>query len=374
MHRTYQICNQCIMDTSDPEISFDENGNCNHCTAAIKRMASQLLPIEVREKALLELAEKIKQEGKGKNYDCIIGVSGGVDSTMVAYYVKKLGLRPLAVHFDNGWNSELAVDNIKKTLQTLEIDLHTYVVDWEEFVDLQRSFLNADVVNCESPTDHGITSTLFKTASREGVRFILSGSNLVTEAIMPITWAYYNQDLRNLKAIHRRFGSMPLRTFPTISIGAYLYYVFVKKIRQIPFLNYIDFNKDEAKRLLERELGWRDYGGKHYESVWTRFYQGYYLPNKFGFDKRRAHLSSMICSQQISRDEALHEMEKPTYSDELLREDMQFVIKKFGFTQDQFKSIVNSEPKQHYDYPSNYFIFHKMINYRHVFRKIATTP
>jgi hypothetical protein len=257
-------------------------------------------------------------------------------------------------------------------LQALNIDLYTYVVDWEEFVNLQLSFLRANVVNCESPTDHGITATLFRMASKEKVRFILSGSNLVTEAIMPIAWAYYNQDLRNLKAIHRRFGKKALKTFPTISIVDYLYYVFVEKIRQVPFLNYIEYNKEEAKRLLAKEIGWRDYGGKHYESVWTRFYQGYYLPRKFGFDKRRAHLSTLICSGQIRREEALSEMEKPTYDPKLLAEDMQYVIKKFGLTQEEFDTILNAAPKQHYEYPSNYFLFHKLMRHKNLFRKIAT--
>ena len=372
MSRPYQICTRCIMDTSDPEIRFDNQGVCDRCTAAIERMRSQLLPSPERERALAELVEKIKTEGRKKDYDCIIGVSGGVDSTITAYWVKKLGLRPLAVHFDNGWDSELAVDNIRNTLQALNIDLFTYVVDWEEFVNLQLSFLRANVVNCESPTDHGITATLFRMANKEKVRFILSGSNLVTEAIMPISWAYYNQDLRNLKAIHRKFGKEALKTFPTISIVDYLYYVFVEKIRQVPFLNYIEYNKEDAKRLLAKEIGWRDYGGKHYESVWTRFYQGYYLPRKFGFDKRRAHLSTLICSGQIRREEALSEMDKPTYDPKLLAEDMQYVIKKFSLTQEEFDAILNAPPKQHYEYPSHHFLFHKLMRHKNRFRKIAT--
>lgn len=361
------------MDTTDPDITFDAEGICSHCTAALARIQQQILPQDEREKALNALVETIKKEGKGKEYDSIIGVSGGVDSTVVAYMVKKLGLCPLAVHFDNGWDSELAVDNIHKTLQALSIDLFTYVVDWKEFVDLQLSFLKADVVNCESPTDHGITATLFRTAHREGIRFILSGSNLATEAIMPISWAYYNQDLRNLKAIHRRFGTKRLATFPTISIAHYLYYVFARKMRQIPFLNYIEYDKDSAKKMLADEIGWRDYGGKHYESVWTRFYQGYYLPQKFGIDKRRAHLSSLICSGQMSRDMALKEMERPSYDADLLKEDMAYIVKKFGLTREEFDRILNSPLKQHYNYPSNHFFFHKMIRFKNIFRKIATS-
>jgi hypothetical protein len=288
--------------------------------------------------------------------------------------VKKLGLRPLAVHFDNGWDSELAVDNIKKMLDVLEIELYTHVVDWEEFRDLQLSFLKASVANCEIPTDHGITALLFRMASKEQVRFILSGGNLVTEAIMPISWVHYNQDLKHLKAVHRRFGSKSLRTMPTISLPEYLKYVFVKRIRQIPFLNYLDYDKEKAKTMLTKELGWRDYGGKHYESVWTRFFQGYYLPEKFGFDKRRAHYSTMICSGFMTREQALSEMEPPPYEKTLLRQDLQFVLKKFGMTQEEFDIILKADPMPHTNYPNHYFLFHKLQRYKNIFRKIATSP
>jgi N-acetyl sugar amidotransferase len=374
MNSDYRICQRCIMDTSEPEIRFDENGICNHCTEAIERMGKQLLPAPDREVALRAMVEQIKAEGAGNEYDCIIGVSGGVDSTTTAYTVKKLGLRPLAVHFDNGWDSELAVDNIKKTLRVLGIDLYTHVVDWEEFRELQLAFLKASVANCEAPTDHGITALLFRMAHKQRTRFILTGSNLVSEAIMPYSWGHYNQDLRLMKALHRRFAAVPLKTMPTISLSRYFYYVFVKKIRQIPFLNYIDYDKAAWKKVLSKEICWRDYGGKHYESVWTRFFQGYYLPTKFGFDKRKAHLSTLICSGQITRDEALHEMAIPAYDHDLLRQDMRFVLKKFRLTQEAFDSIMESPPIQANEYPSHYFLFHTLRKYKNVFRKIATTP
>ena len=370
---TYQICIRCVMDTSEPEIRFDTHGVCNHCTAALDRMQRELLPPKQRAAALANLVEKVKVEGQGKDYDCIVGVSGGVDSTTTAKTVKTLGLRPLAVHFDNGWDSEVAVDNIKRTLDLLGIDLYTYVVDWEEFRDLQLAFLMASVPNCEIPTDHGITALLFKTACEQKTRFILSGSNLATEVIMPISWGHYNQDLRHIKAVHGRFGTVPLRTMPTISILRYFYYVFVKRIRQIPFLNYIDYNRNRAKRVLIQELGWRDYGGKHYESVWTRFFQAHYLPTRFGFDKRRAHLSSMICSGEISRDEAVAQLEKPLYEGDLLRIDLEFVRKKFEMTQQQFDALLQAPPTLHTAYPSYYFLFHRLGKLRNLFRRIATS-
>lgn len=370
----YRICIRCIMDTSDPEIVFDREGLCNHCTDALDRMRTQLLPKSERERALAELVAKVRKDGEGKDYDCVIGISGGVDSTMVAYTVRKLGLRPLAVHFDNGWNSELATDNIRKTLEALKIDLQTCVVDWEEFRDLQLSFLRSSVANCEAPTDHAIFALLWRAAREHGLRYILTGSNIVTEAILPSAWGHYAQDLRQIKGIHRRFGRVPLRTLPTISIPQYLYSVFARGIRQIPMLNYIDYNRDESKKILERELGWRDYGYKHYESVWTRFFQGHYLPSKFGFDKRRAHLSTLICSGQMTRDEALAKMRTSVYEEALLRQDTQFVLKKFGLTPAEFEAIVKAPSKTARDYPNHHFLFHRLRRWKNVFRRIATSP
>lgn len=372
--RSYRICVRCIMDTTDPEIRFDAGGVCNHCTAAMERIRRQVLPPVEQKAALDDLVEKVRSEGKGLDYDCIIGVSGGVDSTATAYWVKKIGLRPLAVHFDNGWDSELAVDNIKRTLEALDIELFTHVVDWEEFRDLQLCFVKASVANCEVPTDHGITALLFRMACKVGTRFVLSGSNVVTEAIMPNSWGHYNQDLKHMIALHRRFGTVALKTMPTISLGQYLYYVLVRRIRQIPFLNYVQYDKAEAKKMLAREIGWRDYGAKHSESIWTQYFQGHYLPVKFGYDKRKAHLSSLICSGQMTRDQALAEMEKPAYEPELLRQDTQFVLKKFGLTAEEFEAILQMPPKKAADYPSHYFLFHRLERLKNVFRYVATRP
>jgi N-acetyl sugar amidotransferase len=362
------------MDTSVPDIAFDNEDRCNYCKAAVYRMKRQLLPFKARAKALESLVDRIKTEGKGKEYDCIIGVSGGIDSTTVAYETKRLGLRPLAVHFDNGWDSELAVDNINKTLESLKIELFTYVVDWEEFKDIQLSFLKASLANCELPTDHGISALLFHVAHEHDVRYILSGSNLKTEAITPISYgAYYHQDLKHLMAVHKTYGKKPVSTLPRISVKEYLYYVFVRRIRQIPVLNYLDYDKDAYKKLLASKIGWRDYGGKHYESVWTRFFQGYYLPVKFGFDKRRSHQSTMICSGLTTRVMALKEMEKPPYpSQELLDQDMQFVLKKFGLSLDEFNGIMKLPPRTHTDFAGNYLLFHRLLWIKNIFRAIAT--
>lgn len=372
--RSYRKCAFCIMDTTDPDIQFDERGYCNHCRAALSRIAKQLLPTAQRIVILQEIAHKIREDGKGKEYDCVIGVSGGVDSTATAYLVKRqLGLRPLAVHFDNGWDTELAVDNINRTLNALEIELFTHVVDWEEFRDIQLSFLKASVPNAEIPTDHGINALLPKVALENSLRYVLSGSNIATESIMPIAWGHYSHDLRHLCDIQENHGTKKIKTLPTIALFDYMYYFIIRRMRQVPILNYIEYDRDEWKRRLKEEIGWRDYGGKHYESVWTRFFQGYYLPTKFGFDKRLAHLSSAICSELITREEALEIMKEPVYPENMLREDRDFVLKKFGLTEEEFERIMSEPAARHTDYKSNYFLFHRLQRFKNIFRAIATS-
>lgn len=374
MDREYAICQRCVMDTSDPNIEFDSHGVCNHCKAAETRFQRQLLPLDQRRAAYENLLEKVRSDGRGKDYDCVIGVSGGVDSSYVAWLVKEAGLRPLAIHFDNGWNSELAVDNIKNLLDRLDIELYTHVVDWEEFRDLQLAFLKGSLVNCEAPTDHAINAMMLRLAAKFGLRYILSGSNLATEAIMPYAWSHYNQDLRLLRAVHKRHGTGPLKTLPTMGLARYIYSIFALRIRQVPMLNFIEFDKDVAKQFLIDEFSWRDYGGKHYESVWTRFYQGYYLVEKFGYDKRRSHLSSMIMSGLTTRNQALTVLSDPPYDPELLQQDMEFVLKKFGLSRQEWDAIMAKPKVDAREYPSNYHLFHTMSKFKNIFRKIATTP
>jgi N-acetyl sugar amidotransferase len=359
------------MDTSDPEIEFDADGACSHCTNYSNRVATELVPPDDREARLQAIVGEIKRAGKGKEYDCVLGVSGGVDSTMVAYIARQLGLRSLAVHFDNGWNSEVAVDNIKRCLTSLDIDLYTYVVDWEEFRDLQLSFLKASVPNCEIPTDHGISAVLWNTAHKQGIRYILNGSNLVTEGILPVSWTYTSYDLLHLKAIHKRFGGRRLRTFPTLSLARFGYYVAVEKVRTLNLLNYVDYNKAKAMDVLQSELGWRYYGGKHYESIYTRFYQGYYLPCKFGFDKRRAHLSTIVVSGEMSREAALREMEQDGYPPNLFNDDLAFVLKKLGITRQQFDKIMAAPVKTHMDYPNMATLHLRMKGLQKGFKRLA---
>lgn len=344
------------MDTSDPDISFDESGVCSHCQS-YDRMARSMVERAdrgERQGELDSIVAQIKERGRGQEYDCIMGLSGGVDSSYVAYMAKRLGLRPLAVHFDSGWNSELAVNNIENIVKTLDIDLHTHVVDWEEMRDLQLAFFKASVANCDTPTDHAFPAVLYREAARLGIKYILSGSNYATEFILPPAWGYSSSDKRQLTDISRKFGSVPLRTYPRIGfLAQYVWYPYVRGIKTVRMLNYLPYRKKEAKQTIASELGWRDYGGKHYESVFTRFFQGYYLPVKFGFDKRRAHLATLVNSGQMTREEALSELSQPTYDPALQIEDKEFVAKKLGVGVEELDAIF-AQPNRHYsDYKSN---------------------
>lgn len=353
------------MDTTDPDIFFDAAGVCNHCHRYEEISSQRLIPPEQRRHRLAQLVAEVKTAGQGKPYDCVIGVSGGVDSTYVAWVVKDLGLRPLAVHLDNGWNSELAVANIEKTLNKLEIDLYTHVIDWEEFRDLQISFLKASTPDGEVPTDHAIFALLYKIAAKQGLKHIITGTNVISEAILPEKWGYGYFDWSYVKDVHRRFGSERLSTFPRFSLLNLFYYVFVRRIRMVSVLNFIDYNKQQAMEVLQNQLGWVYYGGKHYEFIYTRFYQAYVLPRKFGIDKRKAHYSNLILSGQMTRSEALDAMKAPAYPDDLLEEDRQYAIKKLNLDARSFEEIMALPRKTFLDYKNNRNVFalaKKLVN------------
>lgn len=354
-NRPYQICTRCILSTDDDAfISFDEHGVCNHCHLFDEEFAKRILPEEERRKKLNELITEIKQAGKGKKYDCIIGVSGGVDSTYVAYLVKEVfGLRPLAVHLDNGWNSELSVSNISSIIKTLDIDLFTHVINWQEFRDVQLAYLKASVIDLETTTDNAIMGILYKTARKHVIKYILNGENFVTEGILPASWIHNKLDSRNLKAIHRKFGTRKkLKTFPTISLYKKYFYEKVLGIESIQILNYVDYSNEEARRTIIEKLHWREYGDKHHESIITRFFQTYILPVKFGVDKRRAHLSTLICSGQITREDALIKISRPPHEQQYFQSDKEFVLKKFGLSNQEFEEIMARPVVSHLAYPS----------------------
>ena len=345
-----RVCTRCVMDTSDPDISFDAEGVCHLCHDRDRLVRQYVVNHAAGRRRLTAIAEQIKRDGVGKPYDCVIGVSGGVDSTLVAYEVKQLGLRPLAVHLDNGWNSEIAVSNISLALKKLGIDLYTHVIDWEEFKDIQLAFLRASTADAEIPSDHAIFALMYQTATRQGVRHVITGCNVRTETHLPPAWSQGHKDWRYIREVHRRFGSGRIKTFP--HFGFWDFALGHRWHQTTNLLDYVDFSKREALKFLERELSWRDYGGKHFESIYTRWFQGYYLPVKFGYDKRKTHLSSRICSGELTRVEALAELDKPAYPCEMQDADCEYVRKKFGLSEPEFEAIMREPRRRYEDYPN----------------------
>jgi N-acetyl sugar amidotransferase len=346
----YQICTRCVMDTSDPDIKFDEQGVCNHCHDYDRVIREYVFCGEEGRQKLEAMAGEIKREGAGNDYDCILGMSGGVDSTFVAYKAKQLGLRPLAIHLDNKWNTEIADANIKNAVRKLGIDLQTHKVDWEEFRDLQLAFLMASTPDSEIPSDHAIVSLMYQVADKLKVKYVLIGRNYRTESHGVPAWSTGHFDWKYIRSVHRQFGSIPLRTYPHRTPREQSRY----HRRQVWFdiLNYVDYRKEDAVRILQEELGWQDYGGKHYESIYTRFVQGYILPEKFGYDKRKMHFSSLICSAEMTRSEALKQLKQPTYPPSLQEEDRVHVLAKLGLSEQEFTEIMQLPKKTIYDYPS----------------------
>jgi aminotransferase len=351
----YQICTVTVMDTSDPLITFDKDGVCNYVHAYRDYEKNQKLTEAVAENKLNQIIEKLRKEGRGKDYDCIMGLSGGVDSSYMCYFVTKvMGLRALVVHVDTGWNSELAVNNIQNIVQKLNLDLHTLVIDWKEMKDLQLAYFKSSIANLDVPQDHAFIASLYQEAEKYKIKYIMNGGNMATESILPLSWGYDAADERNLKAIHKKFGTIKLKTFPTVSIYRQkIWYPKIKGMEVIRPLEFIDYNKEQVKEFLKTNLAWRDYGGKHYESKFTKFFQSYYLPVKFGFDKRKAHLSSLIVSGQITREYALEELEKPLYDPRELENDKSYFAKKIGISLEEFETIMQKPPSFYYQFPNN---------------------
>lgn len=350
-NNTYQQCTKTVMDNiADPNITFDKDGICNYWYSYHDAADEGLLHGKEGRDKWAQTIDKIKADSKSKKYDCIIGVSGGVDSTYIAYLVKKAKLRPLVVHFDNGWNSEIAVNNITKIIKYLDADLYTLVVDWEEFKDLQRAYLKAGAVDIEVLTDHAIIGTLYKIAAKNNIKYVISGSNIETEELLPESWIYNKKDFINIQDIHKKYGEIKLKSYPFFSIFKKIYYLNFKQLEFVSPINWAPYNKQQVKNIISKEIGWVDYGGKHHESIFTKFYQNFILPEKFKIDKRKAHLSNLICSGQLSRDEALVELKLPIYDPKELIVDKEYVVKKLGLKVEEFDAIMNKEPKSHFDY------------------------
>lgn len=363
------ICVRCVMDGSDPEIRFDRNGQCNHClrAEALQRMLPSTPQAGVTR--LEHMADAARS--KRGEYDCILGISGGVDSSYVGLLARRMGLRVLAVHFDNGWNSEVAVSNIERVCEGLGHELVTYVVDWPEFRDLQRSFLLASVIDVEMVTDQAIFAAMVSLARTHKIRHVLSGTNLATEAILPDSWRWPKQDLRNLRDIHGRYGTMPLSSYPTCGMlrwGLVRYSPLGLVYDEV--LNAIQYRRLDAEAELAREVGWRTYGGKHEESVFTRFYQRVLLPEKFGVDKRRAHLSSLIVNGEIEREDAIRVLEQPPCTADEREEDIEYVGKKLGFTQEELEAVIQSPPVAHAAFASSAPVFRALSRMRDLARRV----
>jgi len=363
----YKICKRCVMDNViDPNIRFDKNGICEYCKRYEQIVKEKTFSGKEGWERLKKIAEKIKKDAKGREYDSIIGLSGGVDSTYTAYFVKtKLKLNPIVIHIDTGWNSEIAVGNIERALRKLDLDLYTIVINWKEMRDLQLSFFKASVANCDIPQDHAILAGLYQAAVKFGIKYILNGSNIRTEYIMPKNWGHDNRDGRHIIAIQKRFGNIKLKTFPIMTPLKEIYYLYVKRIKIVKILNYINYNKKKAKKILKKELGWEDYGGKHYESRFTRFFQTYYLPIKFNIDKRKAHFSNLIMSGEMTREEALKELKKKPYDEKTIKFDKEYIAKKLGISLEEFEKILALPQRKHTDYPTsnNIYTLEKFIYY-----------
>jgi len=350
---SYKMCTRCVMDTEGTDIEFDENGVCMNVHAFLKDRSRLLKSDMEREAALEKIIARIKKDGEGHEYDCVVGVSGGVDSTYVIYQAKKLSLRPLAIHVDNGWNSELAVQNIENAIKTLNVDLYTHVIDWTEFRDLQVSFLKASVSDAELPSDHANRAVLMKVAAKKNIKYSLTGRNLATEGLLGNNWTYSTLDWKYINAIQKCFGSIKLKSYPHLSLFDILYNVAIRRISDISILNYLPYNQKDVLETLEKELGYRRYAEKHYESIYTRFFQSYILPKKFNIDKRKAHLSVLILTGQITRKEAIEALKKSQNDLSQMEEDKEFVQKKLGLDIEKLDSIMNLPIKKFSDYPNN---------------------
>lgn len=362
MSREYKICTRCIMDTTDPNISFDKDGVCSNCHKYDEDVQLYGYKQGISEKSLHNLITEMKREGNGKEYDCILGISGGVDSAYMAYMATKLGLRILAVHVDAGWNTDIAVENVKKMCDKLQLDLHTIVIDWPSMMELQRAYMFSGLPNLDIPQDHVFLAAMYNYAHKYKIKYMLNGSNLATEGILPSAWGYAAIDFRNIKSVYKRCGrgKKIFSKYPHFNIWKYFYYQ--QKVKRVNLLNYIPYSKKEAMLTLEREFDWKYYGGKHFESRFTKFFQSYYLPKKFGYDKKRAHLSSLIVGGEMSRDEALKEMEDTTtYTLDQMFEDRDFIIKKLNISAEEWEQIMEMPNKCEDDYANSKKIINILV-------------
>lgn len=349
----FKRCNRCVMDTSDCEISFDENGNCNHCNNYFNRIAGMAYQGEKSDREFDALIAEMKRKGRGSKYDCVIGVSGGVDSTYVAYLAKERGLRVLLVHLDNGWNTSIGEENVRNIVSLLGFDFEVYKLDWQEFRQMQIAFLRASVPDIEAPTDMAIPAALHYFAKKYNVKYIVSGGNFATEGILPNSWFYNAKDTRYIKAILNRYCPVKIKKFPFFGWKEEAWCKMVRGIKMVYFLNYVPYSKDDAIKVLEKKLHWKYYGGKHYESLYTGFEQAYILPEKFNIDYRKATFSTQICAGTMTREQALEELSKPAYNPDTIQDEIKAICEKLEISVEEFNAIMQEPPKYYWDYPND---------------------
>ena len=367
----YRICKRCVMDTTDPTIVFDENGYCNHCNDALKNKPITLE--ETDNHSFNEIINTLKQQGKGKKYDCILGISGGIDSSYLAYLLSKENLRILGVHIDAGWDTEISSRNLKLLCENCNIELKNIKINEEEMMDLQRSYFLSEVINQDVPQDHAFFAELYHYMIKEKQKYFISGHNWATESITPIAWGFDAYDSTNIKAIHKKYGRIKLKEYPFLSFYENRIKIpYIYKIKKLRPLNCIKYNPNEALKTLEKEVGFKYYGSKHNESVFTRLLQTYIQPKKYGFEKRRAHLSSMIVSGLISRDEAIKILEQPAESEEQIENDINVVTEKMKISREEFDKIINSgKIVNHLEFKNEVKKVEKLNNLKHLIKRTA---
>lgn len=372
MHDERRMCRRCVLDESAGDITFDDDGNCSYCSEFLKRFGAVDAPAPAEED-LLRLVERIRRQHRRRRYDCIVGVSGGVDSSWVLVRAVELGLRPLAVHMDNGWDSELAQNNIANLIRGLGVDLYTHVIEWGHYRELMRAFIDNDVLDIELLYDNAMQGVNFRQAARFGVRAFLTGSNQATEGILlPANWFWMKYDRRNIRALAESAGFKVQPTFPAIGVTQFGFYKIARRVHEIPLLDYDSYVKAEAVQRLQSDFGYKPYPYKHYESIFTRFYQGVILPKKFGIDKRRLHLSNLIVTGQMTRDEALSELElSPMGSSRLEEIEFDYVIKKLGYSRDEFEDYLNRPGRPHDDFASEKWLTDLLKRGRGIVRRLT---
>ncbi|EMN0395308.1 N-acetyl sugar amidotransferase [Citrobacter freundii] len=358
--REYQVCTRCVMDTTDSSITFDEHGVCDHCLDFETNVKPNWHTDERGKRELDNIIHKIKEDGKGRDFDCIMGMSGGADSSYLLHVVvKEYGLRPLVFHVDGGWNSQIAVNNINVMIDKLGLDLYTEVINWEEMKDFQLAYFKSGLSNIDVPQDHAFVATLYNFAEKYNIKYILNGGNISTECVRnPLEWLYYGTDMAQIKDIRRQFGKSSMPTYPFSSVLRHKVYLrYIKRVQVVKPLNYFPYVKEEAMQLLADEYGWQPYPQKHFESRFTKFYEGYWLPKKFGYDTRKVQYSSLILTGQMTREDALEKLKEPAIPESEARHDFEYIATKLGIPVDELLMYFNQPNKTYLDYKNQLGMF-----------------